>query len=412
MLLGSEIAHSGDYTSKKGAGFSLGPTAYFPPAYPYFVAAVDLLDGHEAGGPTSVLPTRFSQIALGMLTVALIGLVALEAFGSTVALIALGIAAVYPVLVEMSGILVAENLLLVFELGAVYAALRARRARRRFAWVIAAGVLTGLAALTHENALLMVPPMIVAVWSTRPRWSPRALAAPAVLVASTALTIAPWTIRNAVVMHRFIPIADETGITLVGTYNPTSAAAQPVPYKWRLYNKIVGERPIVKAAHHMSESALSNRLQRQAFHYIADHPFSPLVVAYHNTLRMLELEGSFAWHASAYAQGLRPTTAIWGVIGFWVICTLALLGAFTRLARRAPGWMWAVPLLFALSAVLVNVETPRFRAPVDPFLILLAACAIATAGARVLGRSAVAGDDRAPLAGRERQLVEVIKRLA
>ena len=30
----------------------------------------------------------------------------------------------------------------------------------------------------------------------------------------------------------------------------------------------------------------------------------------------------------------------------------------------------------ALSVVLVNVETPRFRAPVDPFLALLAACAL------------------------------------
>ena len=29
-----------------------------------------------------------------------------------------------------------------------------------------------------------------------------------------------------------------------------------------------------------------------------------------------------------------------------------------------------------LSVVFVNVETPRFREPVDPFLVLLAACAM------------------------------------
>ena len=27
----------------------------------------------------------------------------------------------------------------------------------------------------------------------------------------------------------------------------------------------------------------------------------------------------------------------------------------------------------------VNVETPRFREPIDPFLLLLAACAVSTA---------------------------------
>lgn len=50
IRLGSEIAHSGDYTSPTGAGGTKGPTAYFPPLYPYFVAAVDILDGHQAGG--------------------------------------------------------------------------------------------------------------------------------------------------------------------------------------------------------------------------------------------------------------------------------------------------------------------------------------------------------------------------
>jgi hypothetical protein len=60
-----------------------------------------------------------------------------------------------------------------------------------------------------------------------------------------------------------------------------------------------------------------------------------------------------------------------------------------------------VPLLLALSVVLVNVETPRFRAPVDPFLILLAAAGLATASgwiARRLGRAPVVGKARGAVA--------------
>ena len=64
------------------------------------------------------------------------------------------------------------------------------------------------------------------------------------------------------------------------------------------------------------------------------------------------------------------------MIGFWVLTALALAGAFTHAARRAPRWLWTLPFLYALTIVFINVETPRFREPIDPFLVLLAACAL------------------------------------
>ena len=54
---------------------------------------------------------------------------------------------------------------------------------------------------------------------------------PLMMIGACVLTLAPWLIRDAIVMHRFTPISDETGITLAGTYNPASAAADP-PYNW------------------------------------------------------------------------------------------------------------------------------------------------------------------------------------
>jgi hypothetical protein len=189
-------------------------------------------------------------------------------------------------------------------------------------------------------------------------------------------------IRNAVAMHRFIPISDETGITLAGTYNPTSAADRTVPYKWRPFENVPSYAAIIRVRRRLSEPELGDRLLSKSLHYVGEHPLSPLAVAYHNTLRMFELEGSFAWEASAAAVGLDRGTAELGVIGFYIVCLLALAGAFTAAARRAPKWLWAVPVLFALSVVFVNVETPRFRAPVDPFLILLAACALRAAAER------------------------------
>ena len=264
-------------------------------------------------------PALLSQAVLGTVIVVLIGLVGLELFGWTAAVIAMALAAVYPVLIELSGALVAENLLTAFVLAAVYAALRARRAKMPYGWIAGAGALSGLAALTHENGILIVLPLMFGVWTLRPRLRPRALLGPAVLILAAALTIAPWTIRNALVMHQFIPISDETGITLVGTYNPQSAANQQVPYKWRVYYGIRQDRQLVPESGHLSELQLSDRLQSQALSYIADHPTAPLSVAYHNALRMFELEGSFAWHASAAAESIATRTAGIGVAGFWVV---------------------------------------------------------------------------------------------
>jgi 4-amino-4-deoxy-L-arabinose transferase-like glycosyltransferase len=416
LTLASEIAHTGDYptqaTPGKGAGGTLGPSAYFPPAFPYFLAAADLVSGHTTRRGAAIQSARVSQAVLGTATVAMIGLVALEAFGPLVALTAMGLAAIYPVLIEDSGVLVAENLLTLLVLAAVWAVLRARRAARPYAWIAGAGVLVGLATLAHENGVLIAIPLALAAWSTtRKRTRAKALAAPALLLACAAITIVPWAIRNAIVLHRFIPVSDETGITLVGTYNAASAANPVVPYKWRLYYGIPGERPLIRQAGTLTEPELGDRLLHQAFHYIGDHPFSPLAAGFHNTLRLFELEGTFAWHASAKALDIPTRTAEVGVFSFWLLCLIAIGGLFTRAVRTAPRWLWLVPLLLALSVVLVNVETPRFREPVDPFLIMLAACAIAALGTRLHRGSPVGGQDRPAVAAGQAQLVEVGERL-
>lgn len=401
MALASQVAHSGDYTSRTGAGGSRGPTAYFPPAFPYFLAGIDVLDGHRTAAGPAVHPARLVLALLGTVTVGLVGLVAFEAFGAAIALLAMAVTAVYPPFVEMSGTIYAENLMIALVLAGVWAALRARRSEHPYRWIAAAGVLAGLSTLTHTNAVVLVVPLAVAAWAARRDWK-----APVLLVAAMVLMIAPWTIRNAVVMHSFIPVSDETGITLAGTYNPTSAADRRIPYRWLFYGEIPSDAAIVRQTPRLTEPQLDSKLEHAALHYIEHHPLAPVKAAYHNVRRLLELEGSTAWEASAGSVSLSSRAARVGVFGFWIVALLALGGAFTARARRAPRWMWLAPALLALSVVLVNAETPRFRMAIDPFLIMLAACALATVAAWIRARSAsdrgapVGHDElRAPAAG-------------
>jgi 4-amino-4-deoxy-L-arabinose transferase-like glycosyltransferase len=388
LQLGSHLATSGGYgVAGPAAGGTRGPTAYFPPAYPYLIAGVDLLTGQRGSGSGSVEAQRITQAVVGTITVVLIGLIAYELLGMTTALIALTIAAVYPPLIELSTVLDAENLLTMLELAAVYSTLRALRDHGRLRWLFASGVFIGLATLTHTNGILLLLPLGAAMRHLPGVGRARHMAGPAALATVALLTVLPWVIRDQTVMNRFVPVSDEAGITLAGTYNPSSAAASP-PYKWQYYANLPEFGALAGRAHHLTEPQLSSQLLGRVGTYIGNHPAAPLAAAYHNTLRLLELGGSFAWRASAAAIGLNAGTARIGVIGFWVVALLALAGAFSPLARRVPMWVWTVPVLMALSVVFVNGETPRFRAPIDPFVILLAACGLASVVEAVAARIA------------------------
>jgi hypothetical protein len=74
--------------------------------------------------------------------------------------------------------------------------------------------------------------------------------------------------------------------------------------------------------------------------------------------------------------------------------------------------VWAIPVLLALSVVFINVETPRFREPIEPFLVLLAACAVVRAGESVLGRAPVRRRRGAPELPGHAEAVQMVQRLA
>jgi 4-amino-4-deoxy-L-arabinose transferase-like glycosyltransferase len=389
LVLGGQIARSGDYgTEQVGAGGTrIGPTAYVAPAYPYLLGALNALSGDAAAGAAQIHVDRLAQAVLGTVLVGVIGLIALELFGVDMALLAMALAAIYPPMIEMSSVISAETLMAVFELAAVLAALRMRHSRDPLRWMMATGLFTGLAALTHVSAIVLIIPLGVAATSVVPVVGRREMGGVLVLIISTLITLSPWLVRDSLVMHRFVPITDASGITLAGTYNPTSAQAHP-PYGFVDYRRVPADAGLARRARHLTETQLSSRLDSRALSYVAHHPSAVLGAAWHNTLRLLELDGSAAWRQSAQAIGLSRTEAQIGVICFWVLCGLALLGLVAPAGLRAPGWLWGIPVAMWLVTVPVNAQTPSFRSAIDPFLILLGARGIARLARLIKARPA------------------------
>jgi hypothetical protein len=44
----------------------------------------------------------------------------------------------------------------------------------------------------------------------------------------------PWALRNAEVLHAFVPVTTEGGYTLAGQYNATPAAPEPLQSVWQI----------------------------------------------------------------------------------------------------------------------------------------------------------------------------------
>ena len=370
-----------------GARYPGRESAFRPPAYPYLLAAAYKVTGVEdAEVATRVVPARVLGIVLGMAIVMLVGVVAWQLWGRRVGLLAMAGAAVYLPLILVGGAAMSEPLFAALLLGALAAVLAHRRSAHRRRWVLTAGVLAGLTILTRANALVLLLPLGVAVWTVRPRWSPRALAAPAVLVAVAALTVAPWTIRNAIVLDRFIPVTTQLGSALAGTYNDEARTDRENPASWRSIRWVKAHRALYDNIDHVPEPEAEDQLAAASREYIREHPGNVLTVAWWSTRRILELAGREWWRHTASTVSIPPGWADAGVVCFWAFALLALAGAFTRRARAAPWWVWAIPVLLYLSVVFLVVETPRYRTGIDPFIVMLAALALRRALPGAAGR--------------------------
>ena len=168
---------------------------FYPPVYPYFVALVHWLFG-------SLAAVSAVQAVVGALAVPAIGNAGRQAFGPGAGRLAAGVAAVYPELVWFSVHFWSETLFLVLLWWALERLMRAD-ARQALGVAASAGILWGLAALTREVALLLAP--VGLVWAMRR--GTRAWRVPCAFVLGLLLTIAPWTLRNALVFRAFIPIS-------------------------------------------------------------------------------------------------------------------------------------------------------------------------------------------------------------
>jgi 4-amino-4-deoxy-L-arabinose transferase-like glycosyltransferase len=226
-----------------GEGFTVGaqatqPSSNYSPGLPLFVAGLYEVTGgaHE----------RFARIVLaliGSLSVLfayligrrLIGCLPSRPVSSEVspadiwpALVGALVVAIYPALLEYQGMPMGEPLAATLLSGGVLAALWAWEGEQ-WRWLLP-GALLGALALVRPEYLGVTALIALVVFLREARVDRRlSLARAGIFLAALVVVIAPWTIRNAVVLDRFVPISTGGGqVLFAGTYLPSDGDPEKV----------------------------------------------------------------------------------------------------------------------------------------------------------------------------------------
>jgi 4-amino-4-deoxy-L-arabinose transferase-like glycosyltransferase len=353
------------------------PSAFRPPAYPLALAAVYWVVGvHPLAG-------RVLGAVLGVLAVGLQAELGRAVGGDRVGLWAGAIAAVFLPLVALSGTLVSEALFVPVELGLALLLVGLARRPAALRWSLLAGALCAVALLTRAVAVLWIVVAVVAVGCSVASGRPRRRALVGV-VAAFAVVMVPWTVRNADVLHAFVPVTTEGGFTLAGQYNSTVAAPGPLQSVWQIPLIIpdvaARVRPLYARRGGVDEAQLDSALRTIAVDYATAHPGDVLRATANDTLRLFDLGPGHRRQTSIIDRELALPGALRGADGIFgqVLGVLALVGLALGLRRRrgfGPWWLWGMPAT-ALLATVVIVGSTLKRTPLDPFLIVLAAVAI------------------------------------
>ncbi len=363
------------YSLATGHGFAspfhvdTGPTAWTTPVYPLLLGGIMRLFG----------PYTFaSYIAAVLLNILFSTLVCVPLYfaarrigGVRLAAAACWLWAVFPNAILLTYQSLWETSLAAF-LGAtiLWATLRVAETRSRRAWC-GYGLLWGLALMTNAVLLALLPFLLW--WMVGPAASRRAVqpALPLLALAAAILCCVPWTVRNYVVFHSFVPLRSILGLQLWVGNNPDAKVI------W-----LGGQHPIHDSAERrhyieVGEIAYMREKENAALRYMVAHP-----------RHEAELIGGrfvsfWAGGSAAPVQDFLRSRSAWFryVLIFNIAVAIGTVLGIARLGRARNLYLFPVAVfpLVLPWAYYLTLSLPRYRHPIDPVLMLLA-CATVVGG--------------------------------
>jgi hypothetical protein len=378
--IASNIAHGRGYadvfTIRNGVPVPGEPSAYYPPGYPYFLGSIAWLQR------VGVLPHGLPRVAgvaqalLGSATVVLVGVLGRNVWSRRAGVIAAAILAVYPNLVMHAAALLSETLFIFLFVAAVVTLVPAAGrpgplSRGRLAL---AGVLFALSVLVRPVSLAALP-LLALVWWLQGRKEGRGIGLRRAgvqvgwLLGCTVLLVVPWTIRNAVRMHAFVPLSTNNGDNLCIGYSPEANGAFRLAKACITKDVAVdGSRAEVRHDHEATHLAVKYATADPGrIPWLVTRRFYYLMQRDDDALRAVQSYGEDNFIPAHRAHLLERTSSI----SWRVVEVVGALGVLLLLFRgRRDHLLVALAGLSTLVLPLLTFADARFKVPFVPFLIL------------------------------------------
>jgi hypothetical protein len=331
--------------------------AYQPPVFPVLEAGV-----FAVAGINNTTAVEVTLAFFGALQCVFLALWAAVLATNRVGYIAGLWAALYPQFIRYPQTRYSEAFymcLLAVGLYALVKGLQNRSLRR----VALAGVVFGISALTREVSVFIIP--IVAGWfwfgrKSLPAGLPKFLAA---LVAGMVLTIAPWTVRNWLVLNAFVPISTNGGINFYIGNSPRALHRYDLPGRFDWFTV-----PDVDWQDGANEVIANKRGLREGLKYVAANPVL-------SAKRWL-LNGWYLWEppspAKANSHGELVLRISW--LAFYLgLFAFGIYGLWQLRGRISGVSFGLLAFVFMSLPYFLTYADTRYRLPVESIIIFYTA---------------------------------------
>ena len=356
------VQHAGRLAAGNWLGLGDGPF-WQPPFYPYFLGVIkSILPG------SFFFAARFVQMLCGAISCLLVYHLGRKFFCPVVGLMAGLAAALYGPSIFFEGELLPASLATLLNLAGL--ALLARALERSSGkFFLGAGAVFGMAAITVSTVLLFVLVAAAWIWRSQGQTVRRA----GVFLLGTALVIAPVALRNLAIGRDTVLISYNAGVNFYVGNNAEYPATLHVRPGWE-WDDLVG-MPLKEGVVRPSEK--SSFFFAKSWDFIKDQPFT--------YVGLLLKKTAVFWHGEEvgrnqeiyfwrnYSSLLGLTLWKFGLaFPFGLVGPLALFGLLLAIRREG----LSLPVLFVVAyglGVILFFVTSRYRMPVVPLLLLLAA---------------------------------------
>mgnify|MGYP001310670494 CR=1 FL=1 len=246
--------------------------------------------------------------------------------------------------------------------------------------LIAAGIVAGLATLVKAQMLLLAPLLIFVLsmqaWSRQATVS--ALKNTVLATAVMVLTIAPWTLRNHLVMGAFIPVSTNGGMSLLAGNNPSVTFDLRTDYNDR--------DPLFQQVNFSvaDQVAADRRARAAAWDWISANPITFISLMPKKFIRLWVPDGESEWNIQRGFANYEKwqfefrLVRIFNQIYYFLLLAGFVFALLHSVRLREPQTL-AMPMtiLFFTALSLVFSGQSRYHAPLMPFVISYAAWTLA-----------------------------------